>query len=80
VRVAKFCEQNSKLTETAEAINTLRRDYHNEVEVCVVDCFSRCLACRTKPFSRIQLTTIEAENSSTLVEKILQTIRNHASN
>ncbi|WP_442870465.1 DUF1450 domain-containing protein [Aneurinibacillus sp. Ricciae_BoGa-3] len=78
--MAKFCEQNSKLAETARAIDALRREYHDEVEVCIVDCFRRCLACRTQPFCRIQLTTIEAGNGSTLVEKILQTIRHGTSN
>jgi uncharacterized protein YuzB (UPF0349 family) len=75
VRVAKFCEQNSKITGADEAIDILRRYYQDTIEVRVVDCFRRCLECRVKPFCRIQLTTIEANDAKTLVEKILENVR-----
>lgn len=74
MRAAKFCERNVKVTEAGKAADILRRDYEDEVEVCVVDCFRRCLECRVKPFSRIQLTTVEAGDADSLVQKILQAI------
>lgn len=73
MRAAKFCKQNVKVTEAGKAVEILRRNYEDEVEVYVVDCFRRCLECRVKPFSRIQLTTIEAGDADSLVQKILQT-------
>jgi uncharacterized protein YuzB (UPF0349 family) len=75
MRVAKFCERNLKATEADEAIRILQRDYQGDVEVRVVDCFRLCLECRVKPFCRIQLTTIEAADAKTLVEKIIHTVR-----
>jgi uncharacterized protein YuzB (UPF0349 family) len=75
MRVAKFCERNIEVTEAGKVINILGQDYKDEVEVCVVDCFRRCLECRVKPFCRIQLTTIEADGEKTLVKKILQIVR-----
>ncbi|MGF9714269.1 DUF1450 domain-containing protein [Paenibacillus sp. JMULE4] len=75
MRVAKFCERNIKSAGSGEAIDMLQRDYRDEVSVVVVDCFRRCLQCREKPFCRIQLTTIEANDAKALVEKIIQTAR-----
>ena len=75
MRVAKFCEQNIKVTDADKVIDLLRLHYQNEVEVSIVDCFRRCLECRKRPFCRIQLTTIEAKDAGSLVNKILQAIR-----
>lgn len=75
MRVAKFCERNITFAGTGEAIDILRRDYQDEVSVAVVDCFRRCLQCRVKPFCRIQLTTIEANDAKALVDKVIQTVR-----
>jgi uncharacterized protein YuzB (UPF0349 family) len=75
MRVAKFCERNIKVTDTDKAIELLRLRYHNEVDVSIVDCFRRCLECRVRPFCRIQLTTIEADDAETLINKILQTVK-----
>lgn len=74
MRAAKFCERNVKVTEAGKAVEILRLDYKDEVEVCIVDCFRRCLECRVKPFSRIQLTTIEAGDADSLVKKILEAV------
>ncbi|RBW69581.1 DUF1450 domain-containing protein [Bacillus taeanensis] len=79
MRSAKFCERNVKVTEAGEAVDILQRDYADEVKVYVVDCFRRCLECRVKPFSRIQLTTIEAKDGETLVNKIIETVRGEES-
>lgn len=75
MRVAKFCEQNSKVTDADKVIDLLRLKYENDVDVRIVDCFSRCLECRVKPFCRIQLTTIEADDAGSLINKILQTVK-----
>ncbi|MBP1154277.1 MULTISPECIES: DUF1450 domain-containing protein [unclassified Paenibacillus] len=75
MRVAKFCERNIKSAGTSEAIDILRRDYQGDVSVAVVDCFRRCLQCRVKPFCRIQLTTIEANDAKALVDQIIQTVQ-----
>ncbi|WP_134701737.1 DUF1450 domain-containing protein [Ammoniphilus sp. YIM 78166] len=75
MRVAKFCERNLLYTEAKEAFLLLEREHSDKVTVRVVDCFRRCLMCRVKPFCRIQLTTIEAENADILVEKVLDSIR-----
>jgi uncharacterized protein YuzB (UPF0349 family) len=75
MRVAKFCERNSKVTDADKVIDLLRLHYQNDIEVSIVDCFSRCLECRVRPFCRIQLTTIEADDAGSLINKILQTVK-----
>ncbi len=75
MRAAKFCERNLLFTEAKVAVERLERGFPEDVEVKIVDCFRRCLECRVKPFCRIQLTTIEAENADVLVEKVLEYIR-----
>jgi uncharacterized protein YuzB (UPF0349 family) len=75
MRVAKFCERNIKVTDADKVIDLLRLHYQNVVDVSIVDCFSRCLECRVRPFCRIQLTTIEADNAGSLINKILQTVK-----
>jgi uncharacterized protein YuzB (UPF0349 family) len=79
MRSVKFCERNVKVTEAREAVEILRRDYAHEVKVYVVDCFRRCLECRVKPFCRIQLTTVEADDGKKLIEKVLETVRGEES-
>jgi uncharacterized protein YuzB (UPF0349 family) len=79
MKVAKFCERNVEVTGANKVIDILRRDYQDDLAVCVVDCFRRCLECRVKPFCRIQLTTIEDNNEEVLVKKILQTVRKETS-
>ena len=74
MRVAKFCERNIKVTEADKVIELLRLHYHDDVDVRIVDCFRRCLECRVRPFCRIQLTTIEADDAESLINKILQTV------
>lgn len=76
MRVAKFCERNIEFTDAGKAIEILRQNYKDDVEVRVVDCFRRCLRCRIQPFCRIQLTTIEANDAEALVNQIVQTIKN----
>ncbi|MHC5532958.1 DUF1450 domain-containing protein [Priestia megaterium] len=73
--VIKFCEQNIKLPETNKTIKTLHQKQYDNIEICIVDCFRRCLKCRIKPFCRIQLITIEANNEESLVKKIIQTVQ-----
>ncbi|MDP4106356.1 MAG: DUF1450 domain-containing protein [Bacillota bacterium] len=75
MRVAKFCERNIQFTDADKAIEILRQNHKDVVDVYVTDCFRRCLRCREKPFSRIQLTTIEANNAEDLVKQILQTVQ-----
>ncbi|MCM3117831.1 YuzB family protein [Neobacillus sp. MER 74] len=75
MRVAKFCERNIKVTDADKVIDLLRLHYQNDVDVSIVDCFRRCLECRVRPFCRIQLTTIEADDAESLVNKILQTVK-----
>jgi uncharacterized protein YuzB (UPF0349 family) len=75
MRVAKFCEQNIKVTDADKVIDLLRTYYQNDVNVSIVDCFRRCLECRVRPFCRIQLTTIEADDARRLINKILQTVK-----
>ena len=75
MRVVKFCERNIKVTDADKVINLLSLDYQNDVDVRIVDCFSRCLECRVRPFCRIQLTTIEADDARSLMDKILQTVK-----
>lgn len=75
MRVAKFCENNLQSAGTDEVIQILQREHRDEVEVRIVDCFRRCLACRVKPFCRIQLTTIEADDAAALVEQIRLFVR-----
>ncbi|MDQ1002081.1 uncharacterized protein YuzB (UPF0349 family) [Neobacillus niacini] len=75
MRVAKFCERNIKVTDADKVIDLLRLHYQNDVDVRIVDCFSRCLECRVRPFFRIQLTTIEANDARILINKILQTVK-----
>jgi uncharacterized protein YuzB (UPF0349 family) len=75
MRVAKFCERNIKVTDADKVIDLLRLHYQNDVDVRIVDCFSRCLECRVRPFCRIQLTTIEAVDARSLINKILQTVK-----
>jgi len=74
MRVAKFCEKNIEFTDADQAIKSLRQNYKEDVEVRVVDCFRRCLRCSVKPFCRIQLTTIEADDAKSLVQQILQVV------
>ncbi len=74
MRVAKFCERNIEFTDADQAIKSLRQNYKGDVDVRIVDCFRRCLRCRVKPFCRIQLTTIEAEDAKSLVQQILQAV------
>ena len=73
--MAKFCERNIKVTDADKVIDLLRLDYKNDVDVRIVDCFSRCLECSVRPFYRIQLTTIEADDAGSLINKILQTVK-----
>jgi uncharacterized protein YuzB (UPF0349 family) len=80
MRVAKFCKQNVQLGGAREAVDILRRDYHEDVEVLITDCFRRCLECRAKPFCRIQLTTVEAKDAKKLVDEILHTVMKIPSN
>jgi uncharacterized protein YuzB (UPF0349 family) len=75
MRVAKFCEQNTKFTDAGKAIEILRKNHKDVVDVHVTDCFKRCLRCRVQPFCRIQLTTIEANDAEDLVKQILQTVQ-----
>ncbi|MEH7073611.1 DUF1450 domain-containing protein [Neobacillus drentensis] len=75
MRVAKFCERNIKVTDADKVIDQLRLHYQKDVDVRIVDCFHRCLECRVRPFCRIQLTTIEADDAESLIEKILQTVK-----
>ena len=75
MRVAKFCERNIKVTDADKVIELLRLHFQNDVDVRIVDCFSRCLECRVRPFCRIQLTTIEADDAESLINKILQTVK-----
>lgn len=75
LRVAKFCERNLLLPEAKDAFEQLERDYSKEVTVRIVDCFRRCLECRVKPFCRIQLNTVEAQNADTLVERVVERVR-----
>lgn len=75
MRVAKFCERNIQFTEAGKAIESLRQNYTEYVEVRVVDCFRRCLRCRVQPFCRIQLTTVEASDGESLVKQILQAVQ-----
>lgn len=49
----------------------LQREYGGQIEVRVMDCFRRCLECRKRPFCRMQLRTIEAEDTAELIEKIM---------
>lgn len=75
MRVVKFCERNIKVTDADKVIDLLRMHFQKDVEVRIVDCFRRCLACGERPFCRIQLTTIEAKDAGSLVSKILQAIK-----
>jgi hypothetical protein len=75
MRVAKFCERNIKVTDADRVIELLRLHYKKDVDVRIVDCFSRCLECRVRPFCRIQLTTIEADDAGSLINRILQTVK-----
>jgi uncharacterized protein YuzB (UPF0349 family) len=75
MRVIKFCERNIKVTDADKVFDLLRLYYQNDVEVRIVDCFRRCLECRVRPFCRIQLTTIEAKDAGSLVNKILEAIK-----
>ncbi|WP_424767550.1 hypothetical protein [Paenibacillus sp. sgz302251] len=72
MKTAKFCERNLKLLPALEAVDILRREHKDLVEIRIVDCFRRCLACRSAPFCRVQLTTIEALDAVSLVGKIIQ--------
>jgi uncharacterized protein YuzB (UPF0349 family) len=75
IRVAKFCETNIKVTEADKAMDILRQHYQADVDVCIVDCFRRCLECRVKPFCRIQLTTVDGSDAESLVKKILLAVK-----
>ncbi|MFJ5760473.1 DUF1450 domain-containing protein [Neobacillus sp. NPDC093182] len=75
MRVAKFCERNIQVTDADKVIDLLRLHYQTDVDVCIVDCFSRCLECRVRPFCRIQLTTIEADDAGNLINKIFQAVK-----
>ena len=75
MKVIKFGEQNIKLSETIKTIKTLQQKRYDNIEICIVDCFRRCLRCRMMPFCRIQLITIEAKDEESLVEKIIQTVQ-----
>lgn len=75
MRVAKFCERNIQFTDADKAIEILRQNHKDVVDVYVTDCYRRCLRCREQPFCRIQLTTIEANNAEDLVKQILQTVQ-----
>jgi uncharacterized protein YuzB (UPF0349 family) len=74
MRVAKFCKRNLERTAAAEVVNLLRREHSAQVEVCIVDCFTRCLQCHVKPFCRIQLTTLEADSGPMLVQRIMDNL------
>ncbi|WP_373889903.1 DUF1450 domain-containing protein [Neobacillus cucumis] len=75
MRVAKFCERNIEFTEADKAIESLRMNYRDDIEIRVVDCFRRCLKCRVQPFCRIRLTTIEANDAEALVKQILKAVQ-----
>ncbi|WP_420489017.1 DUF1450 domain-containing protein [Neobacillus vireti] len=77
MRVAKFCVRNIKVTDAEKVIYLLLQHHQNDVDVHIVDCFSRCLECRVRPFCRIQLTTIEADDAGTLINKILQAVKSN---
>lgn len=72
MKTAKFCERNLRLPAALEAIDILQREHNGRVALHVVDCFRRCLACRSMPFCRIRLTTVEAQDAASLIEKIIQ--------
>lgn len=74
MRAVKFCENNLRRTESKEAMHILQRDYSDILKVYETDCFRRCLQCRLKPFCRIQLETIEADNAMELVDKVFQAV------
>ncbi|MCP8969989.1 DUF1450 domain-containing protein [Ectobacillus ponti] len=67
-RVVQFCHNNKP---GQEAVDLLQREYGGQIEVRVMDCFRRCLECRKRPFCRMQLRTIEAEDTAELIEKIM---------
>lgn len=75
MRVVKFCKRNVSRGLSRRAFEQLRTCHHQEVDVRITDCFRRCLECRVKPFCRIQLVTIEAQDEDALVHKVLQMIR-----
>ena len=75
MRVAKFCKRNVDRTEAASVIELLRRDFSGDIDVCIVDCLRRCLQCHVKPFSRIQLTTLEEDDAEILVQSIMDNVR-----
>ncbi|OMP66254.1 DUF1450 domain-containing protein [Domibacillus epiphyticus] len=74
MRAIKFCKKNLKVTESQIAKHIFQTNYSNLLNVYETDCFRRCLQCRVKPFCRIQLTTIEADDAKTLVDKVIQKI------
>jgi uncharacterized protein YuzB (UPF0349 family) len=80
MRVAKFCERNLNFTDASKAVDILKQNHKDDVEVVVTDCFRRCLRCRELPFCRIQLTTIEANDAESLVEQVVQTVRSQNAN
>jgi uncharacterized protein YuzB (UPF0349 family) len=65
----------NEFTDACKAIEILRQNHKDEVDVVITDCFRRCLRCKELPFCRIQLTTIEENDAETLVEQIVQTVR-----
>lgn len=75
MKAAMFCVRNVGDTSASEALDILIRDHGNEVKVRILDCLRRCLECRVKPFCKIQLTIIEANDAETLVENTLRTVR-----
>lgn len=74
MRVAKFCERNIKVTKANIVLDILQQNYQQDIEICVVDCFRRCLECRVTPFCRVQLTTLQDNDVDTLVKKILENV------
>ncbi|NHN30538.1 DUF1450 domain-containing protein [Paenibacillus agricola] len=74
-RVAKFCKRNVERTEAASVVDLLRKDFAEEVDVSIVDCFRRCLQCHVLPFCRIQLTTIEDGDAQVLAKRIMDQVR-----
>ncbi|UOF92016.1 DUF1450 domain-containing protein [Fodinisporobacter ferrooxydans] len=74
-RMALFCKRNVEVGGARTVVDLLEREHKDEIEVRIVDCFKRCLACSRTPFCRMQLTTLEAGDGNALIEKIIQTAR-----
>lgn len=74
MRAVKFCKNNLRATESKKAMHILQQDYSHLLNVYETDCFRRCLQCRIKPFCRIQLQTIDADDAESLVQKVIHSL------